>query len=156
MIQDIVVLLLASIAAERLSEIIAESEISKSLLFKEKLQNYLYNPDKPPQKETTAIILLKLLNKLINCGYCVSVHVGAIAALALLLGTDLKIFSVFHNDFILFMTLSLLIHGMSNYLHSAFELVRRGRVTTHDYKIDLKADVRSTGKSDTENQGTPW
>lgn len=113
--------LIIAIIVEGVVELITSSEIS-DVLFKDKLKIYVYQHI---NDKNVLIKFLKFLNKITSCGYCCSVWVSMIAAL-LPEGSYLYYYPA--NVFAL--------HRLSNYVHSAFELMRRGRVQFHDVRLN--------------------
>jgi len=114
------------IAVERVTEIITTSEIFAPIRMC--IKNVAYKDDEPPV--TFIRKLFTYFDKLINCGYCTSVWVAFIFAIAFLP----RDWTLVINGFAL--------HGLANLYHASYELVRRGRVNTHD--VLLKHDMRTT------------
>lgn len=115
---------IVAVVVEAVAEIITSSylfEFVRTSIAKKAL------PDDPSQ----ARWYLALLNKLIGCGYCCSVWLAFAASWTLPgdwfgpLPWDNLIFKMF------------LLHRLSNLYHSSFELLRRGRVKTHDVALTM-------------------
>ena len=127
MIYDILLLLLLVIACEAVTEIITASEITNPI--RSWWKKYTYKLDIPP--DDTFIQKVKIfLDKLISCGYCTSVWVAM----------PLAFFSPFTLSVIWWMIMVFVIHRLSNWLHVVYELVRKGRVNTHDLLVKLTVE----------------
>lgn len=153
----ILVIVCTMVAAERLSELISSSIIFETLLFKQQLKNYLFNPDGPPPKGTAFRRILVLLDKLLSCGYCISVWVGLMFSTYYLYAGTLEplVKYIGGSEFFAWLLIGLAIHGVSNGYHVLYEVMRRGRVRTHDYKVDLNITEvfdGSSGQSNSQKQ----
>jgi len=116
--------LLIVIAVERVTELITTSEIFAPVRNYIKGHAYRYSD---PSEISKYRKLLIWLDKLVSCGYCTSVWVSLVFVLTFI-GRDITlVINVFA------------IHGLANLYHSIFELIRRGRVNSHDFV--LKHDV---------------
>ena len=120
--------LILIVATERATELIVSSKIFEP--FRLAIKKWTYNPDIPPSN-TVLQEFKVMLDYLVNCGYCVSVWVGALFGL----------FATQHFDnvFISWLTSALFLHGMANLYHVVYELIKRGRVKTYD--IILRASI---------------
>jgi len=116
--------LLITIAVERVTEIITVSEVFAPVRNYIKRCAYKYSD---PSKISNYRRFLIWVDKLISCGYCTSVWVALVFVLIFMDKDMTLIINVFA------------VHGLSNLYHSIFELIRRGRVNTHD--LVLKHDV---------------
>lgn len=114
------------VATERAVELIIDSKIFEPLRIKIKRWAY---PDAPPEDNIWQHLRV-MVDYLFNCGYCLSVWVGAIFA----------IFTppVFESGVVNWLVSTLVLHGGSNIYHVVYELLRRGRVKTYDVSITLK------------------
>jgi len=116
--------LLIIIAVERVTEIITTSEVFAPIRNCVKKCAYRYSD---PSEISNYRKFLIWVDKLISCGYCTSVWVALVFVLVFMDKDITLIINVFA------------VHGLSNLYHSIFELVRRGRVNTHD--LVLRHDV---------------
>ncbi len=113
------------IATERAVELVIDSKIFEPI--RVVIKRWAY-PDTPPNDNLMQHFRV-MLDYLLNCGYCLSVWVGAIFALIAP--------SVFESSVINWAVSTLVLHGASNYYHVIYELVRRGRVKTHDINLNI-------------------
>ena len=120
------------IATERAVELIIESKIFEPL--RVVIKRWAY-PDIPPEDNWVQHFRV-MLDYLLNCGYCLSVWVGAIFAMV----TP----SVFESGIVNWAVSTLVLHGGSNFYHVIYELVRRGRVKTFD--INLNIEITEQGE----------
>lgn len=120
------------IATERAVELIIDSKIFEPLRMAIKRWAY---PDTPPVDNMMQHLRV-MLDYLLNCGYCLSVWIGAIFAL----------FAppVFESRMVSWFVSTLVLHGGSNFYHVIYELVRRGRVKTFD--ISLNIEIKEQGE----------
>jgi hypothetical protein len=116
--------LLIAVAVERVTEIITTSEIFAPVRNYIKGHAYQYSD---PSEISKCGKLLIWVDKLISCGYCTSVWVSLVFALIFMDRDITLVINVFA------------VHGFANLYHSIFELIRRGRVNSHDFV--LKHDV---------------
>lgn len=119
--------LLIIIAVERVTEIITTSEVFAPVRNYVKRHAYKYSD---PSEISNYRKFLIWVDKLVSCGYCTSVWVAFIFVLIFMEKDAMLII----NGFAL--------HGLANLYHSIFELIRRGRVNTHDMVIKHDINVR--------------
>lgn len=122
-------LLLVVVVAEGLVELITSSQIA-DILFKNRLRTRLHYLRLECAKNNTSSLtkdILSFCDKVTSCGYCCSVWVSFFLAL----DREWWLFNYYLlNVFVL--------HRLSNYIHVCIELVRRGRVHTHDISLKLE------------------
>jgi len=158
MLLYILCVILTSIAMERFVEAIGKGTIFAAL------RAFVFNKANPelapPQVLYNAklriirlvILILRLVKKtirfvigeriiklfwtffhnILSCAFCLSGQISIV--FALFLPGDLFGRTVFEN----WLLKAGLLWGCSNYIHTVFEVYRRGRVITHDYKITLE------------------
>ena len=119
-ISDILSMLLnifiITIAVEAITEIITTASIFEPLRSYIKLNAYT-----DPPSITVKTRIFSWLDKLITCGYCVSVWVSfSIASNMNIVITSNKYLDICIAIF--------LVHRLSNWLHVIYELVRKGRI----------------------------
>jgi len=123
MILDVILL---SVVVERITEIITTSKIA-DIVYKSKLKSMLYNQDRPVDL-TLKVRFLKMVELITDCGYCASVWVA--------FGISVLHPSYFNNPFFD----AMLLHGGSNLYHVIYELLRRGRINTHDIRCAVSIE----------------
>ncbi len=129
MLEKLIYLTLAAIAAERATELVHSSKIFAPL--RDKIALLAYPPDAAPvslQPYGYNWLMRKItmfLNAMLACGYCLSVWVAAFFALFLSSNLSNWVFNL------------LLIHGGSNAYHVLYERARKGRVRTYDLTITI-------------------
>lgn len=133
MIYDILAGVILIVATEAVTEIIVASEFPLFYWFRNWWATYTFPPEGPPRTGYSQYIRVAI-HKLITCGYCMSVWVSAFFAL----WTPFHYFDDVFADW--FISL-FFIHRLSNWLHILFELVKRGRVKTHDIELRVKIDT---------------
>jgi len=116
------------VATERATEILVSAKITEWI--RNKVKSIAYQVDKPPDDSYIQYFKI-MLDYLITCGYCVSVWIGGFFALFCE--------KYFDNVYVNWFVMTLFLHGMSNIYHVIYELIRRGRVSTHD--VLLKVSV---------------
>lgn len=127
-IQTIIILAIAVISIEAITEILVDSKIFLPLrlyISKKAL------PDIPTGKST----IYNFIHELISCGYCTSVWVSMFVTM-LLTFNDIRIFKPIINEMILVFCL----HRLSNLFHVLYQLILRGRVKTIDVECRIKKD----------------
>lgn len=127
------------IATERATELIVESKIFEPIRLR--VKRWVYHNDAPPP-DTFFQHLKVMLDYLLHCGYCVSVWMGGLFALF----TERYFEPVYLNWFIS----ALFLHGMSNIYHVVYELIRKGRIKTHDVMLKVIADEASSDSANDE------
>lgn len=75
---------------------------------------------------------LAFLNAIFGCGYCMSVWVAAAAAISVRIPLPLETCC-----FGAFIVNTMVLHRLANFLHIVVMIVYKGRVATHDYKVDV-------------------
>lgn len=123
---DLLRWLMLIIATERAVELVIESKIFEPLRILIKRWAY---PDIPPADNIRQHFRV-MVDYLINCGYCLSVWIGAIFAT----------FAppVFESYVVNWIVSTLVLHGGSNIYHVIYELLRRGRVKTYDVNLNVQ------------------
>lgn len=124
-----ILFLITAIAVEGLTELITSSDIS-DLVFKNRLRHSLHELQVNDVRNIKRHVL-SFFNKVTSCGYCCSVWVSMLAAMTY----SGRLFDLYVINVIV-------LHRLSNYIHSGFELLRRGRVNTHDINLRLE-DARN-------------
>lgn len=123
----IIILLLLAIASEAIAEIITSSELTDP--FRRKWKKWTYREDKPPTNNYFQYFKV-FIDKLVSCGYCTSVWTSAFVAIWS--PTFLQI------PIINWLVMTLVIHRLSNWVHVLYELIRKGRVKTHDLLVKIE------------------
>lgn len=132
---------LLSLAVEAITEIITSSDIMSPLRQWIKDKAYTY-----PPSDNTITRSYAWLDKLISCGYCTSVWISG----ALCIWSDIKIvgYAVIDTVIVVFA-----VHRLSNWLHVAYELIRKGRVGSMEVDVRLK-DVKDGTNGEGSAEGT--
>lgn len=128
MAQFILVMVVISIVVEAVTEIITSSELTKPL--RGWWSRLTYSIDEPPQ-DTYYQSFKIWFDKLIGCGYCTSVWVAGffnIWSPNVLTG----------DNFVDWLINTFSTHRIATWIHVIYELVRKGRVQSHE--ISLKLD----------------
>lgn len=133
---SIIYIIALAIVVEAVTEIIVDSQLSYPL--RNALKRAIYPTDRVPPN-TLIHNSLVFLDKLLSCGYCTSVWVSAFFVLSM------PVVSIFSSHVMSYIVSIFLVHRISNWVHVIYELVRKGRVITHDYMINLN---QTQGKSD--------
>lgn len=130
MIEIIIILILLSIATEAITEILTSSALTDPVRMWWK--RYTYRTDTPPKNSFLQKIKV-FIDKLISCGYCTSVW---ISGLSCVFGQP----SILNNEFWNWVLCTFVVHRTANWLHVIYELVRKGRVKTHDLLVKVTID----------------
>jgi hypothetical protein len=127
------------IATEAVTEIIVASEFPLFEWIRTRL-SYSALPETPRTDFRQYCIVA--IYKLFTCGYCFSVWTAGFFALFAP--------SLLEFWFLNWVLMLFVIHRLSNWLHVAYELLRKGRVKTHDLeaKITLVSDEEFTDNED--------
>lgn len=141
MIQSVIVLLILSIVVEAISEIITSSEIIRPL--RDLVKRHTYSIDAPPP-DTFYQLAKVWFDKLISCGYCVSIWVAGFLALWV------HIDYTGGNGFINWLITTFVTHRLANSYHVVYELVRKGRVATYDIELKLGESYGDDGEGSPE------
>lgn len=137
---DVLVVLLLSIVVEAVTEILTSSELTNPLRKKWKEWTYpLYAP--PP--DTFFQNFKVYFDKLISCGYCTSVWVAGF------FGIWAPKFNL-GNLVVDWLAIIFVLHRFSTLFHVIYELVRKGRVKTFDFEIQLT----NRSENSEENNGS--
>jgi len=124
---DVILITMAALAVEAATELLIDSKILAFI--PRAVKSWAYRP----HDRLTSFVRLKYwLAELIGCGYCTSVWIALPAAIYL---TDMISIKLPYSIKILF--LLLVIHRLSNRIHEALELVKRGRILTVDAAVRL-------------------
>jgi len=118
------------IATEAISEIITSSKLTDPL--RKRWKSWTYQADGPPP-ETCLQAFKVWFDTLISCGYCTSVWVAGSFALFMP--------EVIIGDVINWFAWTFAIHRASNWLHVTYELVRKGRIASHDVTLSVGEHV---------------
>lgn len=121
----IVQLIILAIVVEAVTEIIVDSELFSPL--KQGFKSYIYPVDHPPKNDIRQSLLV-FVDKLISCGYCTSVWIAAFFSFFA---------PVLMESWANWLITTFLLHRMSNSIHVIYELLKKGRVVTHDYIIKI-------------------
>lgn len=142
MISVIFTWLILIVATERATELIVSSKIFEPL--RSIIKRWAYNSDEPPS-DTILQEFKVMFDYLVNCGYCVSVWMGALFGL----------FATRHFDsiFVSWFTSALFLHGMANLYHVIYELVKRGRVKTYDIILRASIDNQQNSLENEDEDG---
>jgi len=126
---DLGLLIILIIATEALTEVVVASEFPLFLELRTRLAQ-LAIPDTP--RRDVKQYLIVAVYKLFSCGYCFSMwSAGFFGFFAP---------KLLENGFINWMCLTFVLHRLSNWLHVLYELVRKGRVHSHDVVLKLDKD----------------
>ena len=131
MMEFIINLLVISIAIEAISEVITSSEITRPL--REAFKRFTYPVDSPPS-DTIVQTLKVWFDKLISCGYCVSVWVAGIVVFFS------RLDFWFGGEFIGLVITTFAAHRIANLYHVLYELLRKGRIGTYDIELKYKEE----------------
>lgn len=135
MIADILLLACLVVVTEAVTEIVTSSRLTDGV--RAWWKQLTYPADRPPP-DTYLQNLRIQIDYLLSCGYCSSVWVSGVICLfapQIIPGT-------FANWFVS----TMLVHRLSNWLHVVYELVRKGRVQTHDILLKQETDNGSDGQ----------
>jgi hypothetical protein len=118
------------ISVEAITEIITSSTLTEParMWYKSKL----YRTDAPPRTGVLQYFFV-FLDKLISCGYCTSVWISGLVSF-------LVFPQIIEDPVWNFALLTFSVHRMSNLLHVCYELIRKGRVKTHDFLMKFTDD----------------
>jgi hypothetical protein len=138
---DFGLLIILVIATEAVTEIIVASEFPLFLWFRNNLAQRAI-PDTPRNdfKQQTTVAVYKLF----SCGYCFSVWTAGFFALF----TP----ELFYNQFVNWMCMTFLLHRLANWLHVIYELVRKGRVSTHDAELSVRVIMVEPDEDEDEDE----
>lgn len=125
MIYSLLLVILLIIVAEAVTEIITSSSLVEPLQTQWRI--WTYPTDRPGEGVIHQIMVF--VDRLWNCGYCASVWISALAAIASP--------RVFDNIIVNWVAMTFVIHRGANWLHVLYELVRRGRVRTHEISLNI-------------------
>lgn len=138
-----------ALASEALAELIVDSKFSAKF-FRDPWKKWTYPIDKPPH-DTYLQRVKVFVDDLWSCGYCTSVWTSGF--LALFIGPVL-----INNAIICWLVSTLIIHRISNWIHTVFEVVKRGRVRTYDLLVRMSeqedAGIGLGGGEGIEEAGT--
>lgn len=126
---SIFVWIMLVIATERSTELVVTSKIFEPIRFL--IKRWVYPSESPPPDTVFQRFKVKI-DYLLNCGYCVSVWTGGIFALF----AEQYLESPYANWFVS----ALFLHGMANLYHVCYELLKRGRIKTHDVVLKVVID----------------
>lgn len=147
MIESVIIILLLVIASEAVAEIITSSELTDP--WRGAWKKWTYNEDNPP-KDTYFQHFKVFVDKLVSCGYCTSVWTSGFFAIWAP--------AVFDISIINWLVATFVIHRLSNWLHVLYELIRKGRVKTHDMLIKVEIidgeldGIAGESESETESE----
>ena len=130
MIRDVLVGIILVLATEAVTEIIVASEFPLFYWFREWWKKYTFPIGVPPKTGKIQHIRVTVY-KLVTCGYCFSVWTAAFFAIW-------SPIDCFDNKYINWLISLFCIHRLSNWLHIVFELMKRGRVNTHDITLNIQ------------------
>jgi len=133
MLETILILLLLAIAVEATTEILTSSKLIGP--FQNKWKQWTYPLDRPPSGGILRSFKV-FVDDLWSCGYCSSVWVAAFFGL----------FAppIFDNTFINWLVAVFVLHRLANWLHVAYELIRRGRVSSLDIMLRISENEDGT------------
>lgn len=131
---DIVLIILLAIATEAVSEIITSASITEPL--RDWWKRWTYKSDEPPVESYFQQFKI-FIDKLVSCGYCTSVWVAAFFA----------IWAPLFIDYIVsnWLVCAFAIHRIANLVHVIYELIRKGRVKTHDLLLKVSIEDDENG-----------
>jgi len=127
---ELAVFAILVVATEAVTEIIVASEFPLFLWIRTRL-SFIAVPDTPRNNFRHHAVVA--IYKLLTCGYCFSVWTAGFFALFAP--------KVFDHAFLNWMCATFLLHRLANWLHVFYELVRKGRVKSHDHEISLKVQI---------------
>ena len=131
------------VATEAATEIVVDSKLFQPLLAKIKCIAY---PENAPPPNTPKRIFFAWLTALTSCGYCFSVWVAGFFAPLMAWyplfpgwrwGTILWVVRLLF----VWLAYTMLIHRLSNWIHVAIEIHKRGRVNTYDHTVRMTEEV---------------
>lgn len=139
---SILTILLLAVATEAVAEIVTSSSLTQPV--RNWLSTKAFPVDSPPSN-TFIQHFIVFISKLVSCGYCASVWIGAFFALWAPLLIDAFVLRALEAPSAIvivvnWLCLAFLIHRLSNWLHVVYELVRKGRVKTYDLSVIVKYD----------------
>jgi hypothetical protein len=123
----LVIVFLLSIVVEAVTEILTASELTEP--FRKKWKAWAYPINNPPP-DTYFQKFKVWVDKLISCGYCTSVWVAGFFGI-----WAAKI--DFGYWFINWIVIVFSLHRVATWVHVVFELVKKGRVRTHDLEVSV-------------------
>lgn len=136
------VILLLSLATEAITEIITTAKIT------DPLRAYIFAwAFRDTTKSDVSRNIMAGVHGLISCGYCTSVWVAGAAAIV---GPNIVGVPVVN-----WILSAAIIHRISNWIHVVYELVRKGRVRSHDVVIKYVGDDDGSIAEIVGQAGTP-
>lgn len=126
------------LAVEAVTEIFTSSELTEP--FRQAWKQHTYPLDRPPPTGIWQYVKV-WFDKLISCGYCTSVWTAAFFAIWAP--------TLFEHTFVNWLCFVFVLHRLANWVHVTFELVKKGRVKTHDLEVLLKMQ---DDEEDSENE----
>jgi len=139
MLSIILSILLISIVVEAITEIITTSSIFEPLRLYIKQNAYTI----PPNDKILGYILM-WLDKLLSCGYCVSVWVSALTV-------SVSNINLLSDNLILGKILCIfLVHRISNWIHVIYELIRKGRIKEIELNMSFSDPALQTNFTEIE------
>jgi hypothetical protein len=125
--QDILIIIIIVIAIEAITEIIVDSDFPLLKWLKRKIADKAFET---PQTNK----ILVVIHNLLGCGYCTSVWVSGFISIWT------PLYNYFNNPIICWIISTFAFHRLSNWVHIFYELVKRGRVSTHDVNLTIGDD----------------
>lgn len=127
-----VVTLLLALAVEAVTEIVTSSKLTEPI--RELWKSWTYPIDAPPDDSHWQAAKV-WVDYLLTCGYCSSVWIAGLFAIwAPKIG-----FGWFVVDWL---CMTFFIHRIANWIHVAYELLRKGRVRTYDIELKVIEEVK--------------
>jgi hypothetical protein len=123
----LVITFILSVVVEAVTEILVASELTDPL--RRKWKEWTYPVDAPPP-DTYFQKFKVWFDKLISCGYCTSVWVAGFFGI----WAPKFDFGYWLIDWIVIV---FALHRVATWIHVVYELIRKGRVKTHDLEVKV-------------------
>lgn len=139
------------VATEASTELIVDSKFFEPL--RDHIRGIAYPPAAPPP-DTPRRRRYAFFSALTGCGYCMSVWTGGFFAIFLPGYTIIPrgpywhwytwVLAFYHFgwNMLTWLVYTVLLHRLSNWLHVATELFKRGRVKVHDHTVRVESEER--------------
>ncbi len=149
---EFVQLALLVVFVEAVTEILVAAKITdgfRNFIFSKAHPNF----DKEDAELTTGPWLWRFFNDLLSCGYCTSVWVSFGAAI--LSPRWFLVQTPFIGWMVNWLVMVFVLHRISNWLHVAFSIIKKGRVKTYDIEIVHKHQVNDGSTGQIGSQESP-
>lgn len=145
---DIIQSFILAVVTEAVTEILVDAKITeglRGLVFRK--ANPDFEKELNGKEPKPGPFVWRFLSDLLSCGYCTSVWVAAVAALAAPRWFDWWVVN--------WLIMVFMIHRASNFLHVVFSLVKKGRVKTYDIELVHKYQVHNGSDGQVGGQESP-